>query len=366
MTSKYLFIVMILGSFLMACKSDMPIVYATVETTPVKSEDDAADDSAIYLHPNNPEKHVVIATNKQSGLSVYRLDGSLHKSYPIGRINNVDIRTNVRFNGSDIVVVGGSNRSDNSIILYQWLPDQMELKNIAARPLKSKVEEVYGFCMYQNEKTYAIVVGKDGVVEQWELLPITTGKMDAKIVRSFDVGEQCEGLVADDELGHLYVGEEEVGIWKYSAEPDGSTKRTQVDLVKQNNQLKMDIEGLCLYYAANGEGYLIASSQGNHSYAIYNRSGNNTYIGSFRIGDSDQIDSTYDTDGIDVINVAVNKTFPNGFFIAQDGKNTLAKQTQNQNFKLVSWEVIAKAFQPELRIDNTYKVVSGRNPLSDN
>ena len=55
--------------------------------------------------------------------------------------------------------------------------------------------------------------------------------MDATKVRSFNVGSQSEACVADDDLGVLYVGEEDVAIWKYGAEPTADTTRTAVDHV---------------------------------------------------------------------------------------------------------------------------------------
>ena len=89
--------------------------------------------------------------------------------------------------------------------------------------LSSVFTEAYGFCLYQNRRThkyYAFANDKNGAVEQWELFDNGSGKVDGVRVRSFDVGSQTEGMVADDQLGYLYVGEEDVGIWRYGAEPN--------------------------------------------------------------------------------------------------------------------------------------------------
>ena len=61
--------------FLTACHPVKTTVQATVETAPVESSDDAADDPAIFIHPTNAEKNAIIGTNKQSGLVVYNLKG---------------------------------------------------------------------------------------------------------------------------------------------------------------------------------------------------------------------------------------------------------------------------------------------------
>ena len=34
---------------------------------------------------------------------------------------------------------------------------------------------------------------------------------------------QTEGMVADHELGFLYIGQENVGLWKVDAEPDAES-----------------------------------------------------------------------------------------------------------------------------------------------
>ena len=56
------------------------------------------------------------------------------------------------------------------------------------------------------------------------------------------------------------------------AEPGDGTARTQVDHVSNGN-LDPNIEGLTIYYANNGLGYLMASSRGSNDFAIYERQG---------------------------------------------------------------------------------------------
>jgi hypothetical protein len=149
------------------------------------------------------------------------------------------------------------------------------------------------------------------------------------------MGSTAEGCVADDDLAYLYVAEEDVGIWKYEAEPETGTSRVAVDEVGAT--LEADVEGLAIYYGPGGSGYLIASSQGSGEYAAYDRAGNNPHLTSFQIVDSGAVDGTTDTDGIDVMSAPLGAGFPNGLFVAQDGDN----DTGNQNFKLVPWESVA-------------------------
>lgn len=120
------------------------------------------------------------------------------------------------------------------------------------------------------------------------------------------MSSQTEGLAADDEYGKMYIAEEDVAIWSFSAEPDGGDKGKIVDRA-DGPHLTSDIEGLTIYYGEDGEGYLIASSQGDNRYAIYDRRGKNDYVTAFSIEDGKEIDGTSDTDGIDVIGFGLGK-----------------------------------------------------------
>jgi 3-phytase len=67
-------------------------VSPSVETDPVQSYGDAADDPAIWVHPDKPELSVIIGAQKKRGINVYDLSGNLLQSRADGRINNVDLR----------------------------------------------------------------------------------------------------------------------------------------------------------------------------------------------------------------------------------------------------------------------------------
>lgn len=314
-------------------------VTATIETDPVPSSGDAADDPAIWINKADPEKSTIIGTNKQGGLAVYDLSGKQIQYLADGELDNVDLRDGFKLNGSEVALVTAGNRSDNTIAIYKVNPETRMLENVAARKVKHTIQ-VYGSCMYRSPKNgevYHFATSKSGDVEQWQFFDNGSGKVDAKKVRNFKVGQVVEGCVADDDLGHFYVSEEPVGIWKYGAEPDTGDARTQVAKVGDGH-LFADVEGLAIAYGKDGTGYLIASSQGNHSYVVYRREGNNEYVKKFRIVPGDKVDGAEETDGIDVTTVSLGSAFPNGVFVVQDGFNDRG----NQNFKLVPFESIIK------------------------
>jgi 3-phytase len=311
---------------------------AKVETTPVPHSGDAADDPAIWIHPSDPAQSTIIGADKQGGLAVYDLAGEELQYVPDGKMNNVDLRTDFPLGDQSVSLVTASNSSTNSIAIYQVDTATRQLKNVAARTITT-ISPAYGACMYRSASTgkfYYFVNNKAGDVEQWELFDNGSGQVDGRVVRTFAVGGRTEGCVADDEVGHLYIGEEKMGIWKYGAEPDAETVRTLVDRTGAGGNLTIDAEGLTIAYGANGSGYLIASSQGNSSFAVYDRQGMNTYLKSFEIPSRNGIDDVKQTDGIDVTTGNLGPAFPHGVFVAQDGYN----DNGNQNFKLVPWQSI--------------------------
>lgn len=330
-------------------------VTAKIETAAVEDGEDAADDPAIWLDPTNSANSKIIATNKGGGVLVYDLNGKELQNYKVGKMNNIDIRYDFQLGDKKVDIVGATNRSTNTIDIFAIDGNTGKLTDIVAAPIKAKMKEVYGFSLYhslQSDKYYALVLGKEGEFEQYELTDNGGGKVAGKLVRQFKLATQSEGLVADDEYGMMYIAEEDYAIRKYDAEADGGTTPLATVDIADGRRLQDDIEGLTLYYGADGHGYLIASSQGSDSYAIYDREGNNAYITSFKIADGQLTDGTSSTDGIDVLGFGLGEQFPYGVFIAQDDSNMNNGKELNQNFKVVAWEQIAKGAKTPLLMDN--------------
>ncbi|MBW7475440.1 phytase [Paenibacillus oenotherae] len=331
-------------------------VTAQVETDAVEDGEDAADDPAIWLDPANPSNSKLVATNKGGGVLVYDLNGKQLQNYNIGKMNNIDIRYDFSLGGKKIDIAAATNRSKNTIDVFAINGATGELKDVLAAPIRAKMEEVYGFSLYhslRSGKFYALALGKEGEFEQYELTDNGKGKIAGKLVREFKLATQSEGLVADDEYGLMYIAEEDYAIYKYSAEPSGGLKPLSTVDIADGRRLQDDIEGLTIYYGADGSGYLIASSQGNDSYAVYDRQGSNKYITSFKIKAGEKTDGTSVTDGIDVLGFGLGEQFPYGIFVAQDDSNMNGDTELNQNFKVVAWEQIAQGAGTPLLMDNT-------------
>lgn len=317
-------------------------VFATVETEPVASSNDAADDPAIWVHPTDPARSLIIGTDKKNGLEVYDLSGKRVQALADGRMNNVDLRYDFPLSGQKIAIVAATNRTDQSLALY-GVDVNGRLSNIAVGKIPTGLADPYGLCMYRSTAGEYFVFANDGdtgAFKQWQL-EARGDKVGARLVREFEVGSQAEGCAADDGTGHLYIAEEDVGLWRYSASPNGGDARTQVDSVADGH-LTDDAEGVAIFYGPGESGYVIVSSQGSNDYNVYRREGDNAFVGKFAIvAGAEGIDGTSDTDGIDVTSAPLGSAFPHGVFVAQDGKNT--SPAAAQNFKLVPWERVAAA-----------------------
>jgi myo-inositol-hexaphosphate 3-phosphohydrolase len=320
-------------------------VAAAGETTSVN---DDADDPAIWLHPGDPNLSLVIGTDKATGLFSWDLAGNRVQFIPNGEPNNVDLRYNFPLAGSRVDIVATGNETTNRIEIYKVNPATRQLENVGGNGIASNLGRTYGFCMYHSPisgKFYAIVTHTS--VEQWELVD-SGGTVTGRLVRSFRVGSQTEGCAADDERATLFIGEEDVGIWRYGAEPGDGSTRQSIDTTGSGGHLTADVEGLAIYYGPNTTGYLLASSQGNDTFTIYNRQPPHSYLMTFRVTGG-QVDAVGDADGIDVLNSALGSRYPQGLFVTHDGSN----DSGANNFKLVRWEDIARSISPALLIDPT-------------
>ena len=322
------------------------IVYPTLETTPVTSRDDAADDPAIWIHPQDPNASLIIGTDKQYGLEVYDLSGDRVQSIPAGRTNNVDLRM-LAEDGAWSAIAAASNRTTNTISLFAidnagqvfWLQDS---------EVETGLTEPYGLCMFRNQVGLQVFVNDtDGRYQQWLLEPRGSGsalpQFEAQLLREFTVPSQPEGCVADDDNQRLFLGVEAEGVRVVAAnhvQPVELQSIADID----GDILLADVEGMILYLDGEG-GYLVVSSQGNYSYSIYDRRPPYSYRGSFVVADNTalNIDGSQETDGLAASSLLKTEVYPEGLLVVQDGFNTLPRRAQH--FKVISWQDLRIALE---------------------
>ena len=316
-------------------------VMAKAETTPVGTADDAADDPAIWRHPTDPAKSLIIGTDKRAGIHVYDMTGKAIGFTASPRLNNVDLRSNVKVNGKDAVLVAASDRRDekNAAIALFTL-DTTARKLVPLINLPVGIGEAYGMCLWQRKadgQLYAFLVLKDGRIDQVEL-NVSGAPATGKLVRSMKLKTQSEGCVVDDRTGLLYVTEEGVGLWRFDADPSASMKATQLGRT-DGKQLVADAEGIAIMPVGADTGYLIISSQGDNAYAVYDLK-TGRYRSRFRIGDS-AIDGVQETDGLELALGDFGPNYPSGLFVTQDGDNS----PETQNFKFTAWADVLKVLK---------------------
>ncbi|MBC1221812.1 phytase [Nostoc sp. UCD121] len=370
------------------------------ETLPVDQRGDA-DDPAIYVNATNSADSLVLTSVKNAGLRVYDLSGNLLQTVNPGgiRYNNIDLQYGFKLGNQSIDIAVASDRNNDKLAIFKINPNPSNpgqyLENITDSnigtifqaspfepPYSASTRSSYGLTLYRSPVTndYYVFTSRreTGDIAQFKLIDKGNGTIGAELVREFTVptiegrDPQTEGMVVDQETGFLYIGQENVGIWKFQAEPNTGTTGKLVDQVRDlgGTHLTDDVEGLTIYYGKNGTGYLLASSQGDNTFVAYTREGNNEYVGNFAIGNNGPIDSVQESDGADVINVPLGSNFPFGLFVTQDGSNEPAKivsdegeeENVSSNFKLVPWENIANTFPNSLNIDTTS--YDPRNPVA--
>lgn len=328
-----------------------PVVHVTaaIETEPVLSRGDAADDAVVWYNAEKPQNSLIIGTDKQRGLVVYNLQGEVVQVLDHGSMNNVDLRDGFPLDNERVPLVTASDQTRGAIAIYKIDTENLRLANVEAH--QQETVAPYGCCMYRSKKTgkfYYFVNSRKGDIQQWELFDNGEGKVDASHVRSMSVRAWPEGCVADDDLGYFYIAEQEFGIWKFGAEPTDSIHPELVDHIGPGGVLDRQIEGLDIYYKNDREGYLIASNQGRNDFVVYTREGRNTYVTTFKIVSGNGIDEVTHTDGIAVSSKNLGPGFPQGLLVVQDHINN----NYNQNFKLVPWHTVERAMHEGLPLSN--------------
>jgi len=312
-----------------------------VVTERVKSD---SDDPAIWINRKDPSKSLIIGTDKggdsgMGGLYIFDLDGKIDtsKTVPLKRPNNVDIAYDFRYRGEKKDIAVCTERNTNSIRIFT-LPEMKAIDETGIPVFEdSDAKSPMGIALYTDPRgeIYAIVGRKSGPTEnylyQYKLDTDPSGKISAKLVRKFGKysgKKEIESIAVDNELGFVYYSDEGVGVRKYHAHPDSSG--TELALFATSG-VRQDHEGISIYKANDGTGYILLSDQQANAFQIFPREGSNK-------GPHDHplikkiYTSTKESDGSEVSNVSFNSNFPSGLFVAMSTDGT---------FQYYRWEDLA-------------------------
>lgn len=303
------------------------------------------DDPAIWIHPTDASKSLIIGTDKDTdgGLYVYNLEGKIvSKVLGIKRPNNVDIAYGLILNGKKTDIAVTTEREMNRIRIFS-LPDMKPVDNGGIPVFDSELErDPMGIALYTrpNDKAIFAVVGrKSGPSEsylwQYKLTDDGTGNVKAEVVRKFgkySMKKEIEAIAVDNELGFIYYSDEQSGIRKYVADPDA----------KNNNELaffgqkdfKADNEGIAIYKKTATTGYILVSDQQKNTFNVYPREGANGNPNEYPLLAVIPT-STVECDGADVTSINLGTKYPNGMFVAMSNGMTFHFYDWNQLQKLI-------------------------------
>lgn len=303
------------------------------------------DDPAIWIHPTDASKSLVIGTDKDTdgGLYVYNLEGKIvNKVLGIKRPNNVDIAYGLILNGKKTDIAVTTEREMNRIRIFS-LPDMQPVDNGGITVFDGELErDPMGIALYtrpSDKAVFAIVGRKSGPNEsylwQYRLTDDGTGNAKAEVVRKFgkySMKKEIEAIAVDDELGFIYYSDEQSGIRKYVADPDA----------KNNNELaffgqedfKADNEGIAIYKKTATTGYILVSDQQKNTFNVYPREGSNGNPNEYPLLAVIPT-STVECDGADVTSVNLGPDYKNGMFVAMSNGMTFHFYDWNQLQELI-------------------------------
>jgi 3-phytase len=336
-----------------------------------------------------------------------------------GRINNVDVVYGMTMtNGSQIDVAIASDRGLDVLRVFRvdaaGLTEITDLSVGRAFPTKPDVAggadldnslddqmSIYGIAGWKDGagQVYAVATQRTNPrLGIFTLTPTPDGKVAVAMVRDvrvpftfmgqdltvesednplMDWNPQFEGVTVDHTTGTIYAGQEDVGIWRIDAAtgvveaaPVVTTRGAATSLFTMpDSPITRDVEGLTIFYGATKR-YLLASSQGgahgdarapdapfDDSFVVFDITSGFDYLGSFRLAATDTRDAVQESDGADVMPMAL-PGFPNGLMVMQDGYdddlNGMDGEVSASNFKYVDWAVVAGSFIPPLEVNPAF------------
>lgn len=311
-------------------------VHTSSQTDAVIGIGDAADDPAIWIHPWDRSKSLILGTDKRFGLLVFDLTGNLVQKLPLGRLNNVDV---VRGHDElhDFAMATNYDSHEIAVLRIHRATGFVEhWYDIPTEKLNP-----YGICATVDEDRNLIaIIYKDGAVQLLELM-LAGERPRIRLDRMVRFGGQTEGCVFDEREGRLFIGEEDRGIWAWEYRV-GNSLPSSIDEIGSPSGLVADVEGLAIWRAENGQGWLVASAQGSSAFVVYDLHPPHAAKGAFRLEGSPGVadDPVTHTDGIDLVSAPI-PGFPRGLLVVQDDWNSGGEA--NQNFKLVHWGEVEEA-----------------------
>jgi len=322
---------------------DSNVLNPVVITQPVLMD---SDDPAIWVHPTDPSKSLIIGTDKDENgaLYVFDLEGRIIEDKVVRNLkrpNNVDVEYGLILNGTPVDIAVTTERFENRIRIFS-LPEMQPVDNGGIPVFEGEtLRAPMGISLYKRPSdgtVYAVVGRKNGPTDgtylwQYLLEDDGTGNVKASKVREFGMYsgiKEIESIAVDDDLGYIYYSDEGVGVRKYYADPDHENASRELALFCTEG-ITEDNEGISIYEVDNSSGYILVSDQQANEFHIFTREGTPENPHTHPLVKVIKV-STNESDGSEVTSVALNEKFPQGLFVAM---------SDNKTFHYYSWVDIA-------------------------
>ncbi len=311
-----------------------------VVTEPTRHD---TDDPAIWIHPTDRAKSLVLGTDKDTDGALYDfdLDGKIVRRVgDLKRPNNVDIAYGFSLGGRPVDLAVTTERELQRLRVFT-LP---EMANVDKGDLVvfggDKSRAPMGIALYKRPRDgalFAIVGGKSGPAQgylgQYRLTDDGSGRVAMTLVRQFGAysgKKEIEAIAVDAELGYVYYSDETFGVRKYAADPEAPDAGRELAAFGTSGYAH-DHEGISIYKFDDGTGYLLVSDQQANRFRIYKREGEPGRPHEHALLKTVPV-SAVDSDGSEVTSLALGPKFPHGLFVAMSTDKT---------FHFYAWEDLA-------------------------
>jgi 3-phytase len=302
---------------------------------------DDSDDPAIWIHPDDPARSLVLGTDKhdtEGGVYVFGLDGRIDRERTrtgLRRVNNVDVLQGVTLGGQTLDIAVATERNAGAIRVFQ-LPEMHPIDGGGITVFDGDtLRAPMGIALYRRPRdgaVFAIVGGKDGprdgYLGQYRLEMDGAGRVRGTRVREFgrySGRKEIEAIAVDPDLGYVFYSDETAGIRKFHADPDAGDEELAFF---GTTGFVRDHEGIAIFRRDDGTGYILVSDQQGRRLQVFPREGWNGDRHAHPVIATIPV-SANETDGIEVTAAPLGPAFPRGMLVMMSDDGT---------FHLFRWE----------------------------
>lgn len=312
-----------------AAESAPPTVAAAAETTPTAQ--DGANGVAIWVHPQDGARSLILGAGGTGGLEVYGLDGALRQRIDDIEASHVTVRYGFELAGGKVPLVLAYDPMRAQIFPFT-VDAENRLTRLAGTPVQSD-DDLVGLCSFTSPVTgrvYALGMTDGGQMLQWEYF----GKGEAvegRLVRSVPVGKGAEYCVVDESTGTIYYGDEALGLMALPAGVETDPARSVIDMAAPRGGIAEEVKGIALAQGADGKPVVVVTDASAERFAVYGPEGER--IGRFQVGAGGAVDAVGESEGLALATVPMGEAYPEGILVIADQDN----DGEHSNFKIVGW-----------------------------